>query len=48
MMKTQRNFENKSDLVFNKSTTKGERKKRKKDKEARTKEAISFHVLQMP
>ena len=47
MMKTQRNFGDKSGLGFNKNMTKGERK-REKDEEARTKEAISFHVLQMP
>jgi hypothetical protein len=42
MMKTQRNFTDKSGLGFNKSMTKGEIKRE------RTKEAILFHVLQMP
>ena len=46
MLKTQRNFGDKSGLGFNKSITKG--KKRNKDEETRTKEAISFHVLHMP
>ena len=47
MLKTQKNYGDKCGIGFKKKMTKGERK-RKKDEEARTKEAISFHVLQMP
>jgi hypothetical protein len=42
MMKTQRNFENKSDLGFNKSTTKGERKRERKIKKQERKRLSHF------
>jgi hypothetical protein len=48
MLKTQRNYGDKCGLGFNKSMTKRREKNRKEDEEARKREAISFHVLQMP
>ena len=70
MLKTQRNFGDKSgvgfktskvnhqesrndisDIDFNKSKIKGKRwgkRRYERDEEARTREALSFHVLQVP
>jgi hypothetical protein len=45
MLKTQRNFGDKSGLGFKRKMTKGERKKGKKDKEATTIEVVPHHVL---
>jgi hypothetical protein len=45
MLKTQRNFDDKSGLGFKMKMTKGERKKSKEDKEATTIEVVSLHVL---
>ena len=46
-LKNQRRYGDKCGVGFNKSMTKGGKKKRKKDEEARTKEAMSFRMLQM-
>jgi hypothetical protein len=43
MLNNKRSYGDMSGIGFNKSM-----KERKKDEEARIKEAISFHVLQMP
>ena len=47
MLSNKRSYGDMSGIVFNKSMTKGGRK-REKDEKAKTKEAISFHMLQMP
>ena len=44
MLKTQRNYGDKCGLGFKKKMTMGKRK-RKKDEEATTKKAFSYHVL---
>ena len=46
MLNNKRSYGDMSGIGFNKSMTK-EEKKRKKDEEVTTKEALSFHVLQM-
>ena len=46
MLKTQRNYDDKCGLGFKKKMTKGEiKKERKKDEEATTKKALSYHML---
>ena len=47
MLKTQRNFGDKSGLGFNKKMTK-QKKKRKENEEGNTREALSFHVVSLP
>ena len=45
MLKTQRNYGDKCGLGFKKMMTKGKRKRERKNEEATTKKALSYHVL---
>ena len=48
MLNNKRSYGDKSSLGFNKSKSKGKRWGKKRYEEARTREALSFHVLPIP